>query len=70
MYTKVLTTAQLAARWGRPEPTLRQKISLGIIPHVRGFHRPFLVPMTWIAAAEAVNATTCKQFGPSKPSIN
>ena len=60
MYTKFLTTGELAARWGRPARTIRHKINLGLIPHIPGFHRPFLIPISWIASFEA-DQTNCKQ---------
>jgi hypothetical protein len=49
--TAALTPEQLSSYLGNaPVKTIRAKIHAGHIPHVKGFHKPNLIPISYIVA--------------------
>ena len=43
-----ITPEQLGSHLGTPVKTIRAKIRAGHIPHVRGFHKPYLIPISYL----------------------
>jgi hypothetical protein len=50
-HTAALTPEQLSSYLGNiPVKTIRAKIRAGHIPHVRGFCKPYLIPVSYLVS--------------------